>query len=175
MVPRLDEVLTTPDRRVVLAPPYITDDLPRLADRLDRPSDGLVLVNRRQLQSNNSWMHNVPALVKGRNRCTLHIHPDDAARAHLADGDVAEVASEAGRVEVPVEVTDAIAPGVVSLPHGWGHDRPGARLSVAREHAGINSNVLSPGTFVDVISGNAAVNGIPVTVRALTAVQRASR
>ncbi len=175
MVPRLDEVLTTPDRRVVLAPPYITDDLPRLADRLDRPSDGLVLVNRRQLQSNNSWMHNVPALVKGRNRCTLHIHPDDAARARLADGDVAEVASEAGRVEVPVEVTDAIAPGVVSLPHGWGHDRPGARLSVAREHAGINSNVLSPGTFVDVISGNAAVNGIPVTVRALSAAQRPSR
>jgi anaerobic selenocysteine-containing dehydrogenase len=109
-------------------------------------------------------MHNVPALVKGRNRCTLHMHPDDAARAGVADGDVAVVASEAGRVEVPVEVTDAIAAGVVSLPHGWGHDRPGARLSVAREHAGINSNVLSPGTFVDVISGNAAVNGIPVTV-----------
>ena len=164
MVPRLDEVVTTPDRRVVLAPPYITADLPRLAARLDRPSDDLVLVNRRQLQSNNSWMHNVPSLVKGRNRCTLHIHPDDAARSGVADGDVAVVASEAGRVEVPVEVTDAIAPGVVSLPHGWGHDRPGARLSVAREHAGINSNVLSPGTFVDVISGNAAVNGIPVTV-----------
>jgi anaerobic selenocysteine-containing dehydrogenase len=164
MVPRLDEVVTTPDGKVVLAPPYITADLPRLADRLDRPSDDLVLVNRRQLQSNNSWMHNVPSLVKGRNRCTLHIHPDDAARSGVADGDVAVVASEAGRVEVPVEITDAIAPGVVSLPHGWGHDRPGSRLSVAREHAGINSNVLSPGTFVDVISGNAAVNGIPVTV-----------
>jgi anaerobic selenocysteine-containing dehydrogenase len=164
MVPRLDEVVTIPGGRVVLAPPYITDDLPRLAARLDRPADDLVLVNRRQLQSNNSWMHNVPALVKGRNRCTLHMHPDDAARAGVADGDVAVVASEAGRVEVPVEVTDAIAAGVVSLPHGWGHDRPGARLSVAREHAGINSNILSPGTFVDVISGNAAVNGIPVTV-----------
>ena len=135
-----------------------------------------MLVNRRRCQSNNSWMHNVPALVKGRNRCTLRIRPErQAARAHLADGDLAEVASEVGRVEVPVEVTDAIAPGVVSLPHGWGHDRPGARLSVAREHAGINSNVLSPGTFVDVISGNAAVNGIPVTVRALSAVQRPSR
>ena len=164
MVPRIDEVVTTPGGKVVLAPPYITDDLPRLAARLERPADDLVLVNRRHLQSNNSWMHNVAVLVKGRNRCTLHIHPDDAGRCGVADGDVAVVASEAGQVEVPVEVTDAIAPGVVSLPHGWGHDRPGARLSVAREHAGINSNVLSPGTFVDVISGNAAVNGIPVTV-----------
>jgi anaerobic selenocysteine-containing dehydrogenase len=168
MVPRLDEVVTTPGGKVVLAPPYITADLPRLAERMDRPPDDLVLVNRRQLQSNNSWMHNVPVLVKGRNRCTLHIHPDDAARAGVADGDTAVVASESGRVEVPVEVTDAIAPGVVSLPHGWGHDRPGTRQSVAREHAGINSNVLSPGTFVDVISGNAAVNGIPVTVTPVT-------
>lgn len=168
MIPRVDEVVTTPGGQVVLAPPYIAADLPRLADRLDRAPDDLVLVNRRHLQSNNSWMHNVAVLVKGRNRCTLHIHPDDAARSGVADGDVAVVASEAGRVEVPVEVTDAIAPGVVSLPHGWGHDRPGARLSVAREHAGINSNVLSPGTFVDVISGNAAVNGIPVTVAPAT-------
>ena len=164
MVPRVAEVVTTPGGKVVLAPPYITADLPRLAARLDRPADDLVLVNRRHLQSNNSWMHNVAVLVKGRNRCTLHIHPDDARRCGVTDGDVAVVASEAGQVEVPVEITDAIAPGVVSLPHGWGHDRPGARLSVAREHAGINSNVLSPGTFVDVISGNAAVNGIPVTV-----------
>ena len=136
MVPRLDEVLTTPDGRVVLAPPYITDDLPRLADRLDRPPDELVLVNRRHLQSNNSWMHNVPVLVKGKRPLHAAHPPDDAARCGLADGDVAEVASEAGRVEVPVEVTDDIAPGVVSLPHGWGHDRPGTRLSVAREHAG---------------------------------------
>jgi anaerobic selenocysteine-containing dehydrogenase len=164
MVPRVDEVVTAPGGKVVLAPPYITADLPRLAARLDRPPDDLVLVSRRHLQSNNSWMHNVAVLVKGRNRCTLLLHPDDAARCGIADGDVAVVASEAGRVEVPVEVTDAIAPGVVSLPHGWGHDRPGTRLSVAREHAGVNTNVLSPGTFVDRISGNAAVNGIPVTV-----------
>jgi anaerobic selenocysteine-containing dehydrogenase len=164
MVPRLPEVLTTPDGKVVLAPPYITDDLPRLAERLDRPADDLVLVNRRHLQSNNSWMHNVPVLVKGRNRCTLHVHPDDARRYRLADGQVATVTSRAGSVDVPVEITDGIAPGVVSLPHGWGHDKDGTRLSVAREHPGINSNVLSPGDFVDVISGNAAVNGIPVTI-----------
>jgi anaerobic selenocysteine-containing dehydrogenase len=109
-------------------------------------------------------MHNVPVLVKGKDRCTLLVHPDDAASRGLAHGAVASVSSEAGTLEVPVEVTDEVMRGVVSLPHGWGHDRPGTRLSVAREHAGVNTNVLSPGDFVDVLSGNAAVNGIPVTV-----------
>ncbi|MEY2455895.1 MAG: hypothetical protein QOK06_989 [Acidimicrobiaceae bacterium] len=164
MVPRLSEVLRTAAGRVVLAPPYITADVPRLADRLDRAADDLVLISRRHLRSNNSWMHNVPVLVKGKDRCTLLVHPDDAASRGLADGAVASVSSEAGTLEVPVEVTDEVMRGVVSLPHGWGHDRPGTRLSVAREHAGVNTNVLSPGDFVDVLSGNAAVNGIPVTV-----------
>ena len=123
-------------------------------------------MSRRHLRSNNSWMHNVKVLVKGKPRCTLLVHPVDAARSGLADGDVATVRSEAGTIEVPVEVTDGIRAGVVSLPHGWGHDKEGTRLSVAREHAGVNSNVLAPGTFVDEISGNAAVNGIPVTVTA---------
>jgi anaerobic selenocysteine-containing dehydrogenase len=166
-VPHLAEVLTTPSGTVQLAPPYITDDLPRLAARLDRPPEDLVLVSRRHLRSNNSWMHNVRVLVKGRERCTLLVHPDDAARFGLADGGLATVSSEAGTLDVPVELTADIRPGVVSLPHGWGHDKPGTRLSVAREHAGVNSNVLAPGTFVDVISGNAAVNGIPVTVAPL--------
>jgi len=164
MVPRLAEVIATESRRVVLAPRYITDDLPRLAARLDRADGGIVLVSRRHLRSNNSWMHNVPVLVKGKDRCTLLVHPTDAARHDLADGQVALVTSEAGRIEVPVEVTEAIKPGVVSLPHGWGHDKAGTRLSIAREHAGVSSNVLVPGTFVDEISGNAAVNGIPVTL-----------
>jgi anaerobic selenocysteine-containing dehydrogenase len=147
-----------------VAPPYITADLPRLAKRLDRPAEQLVLVSRRHLRSNNSWMHNVPVLVKGKDRCTLLVHPSDAARYGLTDGGPAKVSSEAGSLVVNAEVTDAIKPGVVSLPHGWGHDRPGTRLSVANEHAGVNTNVLSPGEFVDVLSGNAAVNGIPVTV-----------
>jgi anaerobic selenocysteine-containing dehydrogenase len=164
MVPQLADVVQTPGGRIVLAPPYITADLPRLAARLDRPPEDLVLVSRRDLRSNNSWMHNVPVLVKGRNRCTLHVHPDDAERLRIVDGEPAIVRSVAGELEVPVEVTDSVMRGVVSLPHGWGHDKPGARLSVAREHAGVNTNVLSPGDFVDVISGNAAVNGIPVTV-----------
>jgi anaerobic selenocysteine-containing dehydrogenase len=162
--PCLDQVLATASGRVELAPPYITDDLPRLADRLERPADDLVLVSRRHVRSNNSWMHNVRVLVKGKDRCTLEVHPDDASRHGVTDGSLARVTSAAGTVDVPVEVTEGIRPGVVSLPHGWGHDKPDTRLSVARDHAGVNSNVLAPGTFVDEISGNAAVNGIPVTI-----------
>jgi anaerobic selenocysteine-containing dehydrogenase len=108
----------------------------------------------------------VSVLVKGKERCTLLVHPTDAGRHALTDGQLAIVTSEAGSIEVPVEVTDAMKPGVVSLPHGWGHDKNGTRLSIAREHAGVSSNILAPGTFVDEISGNAAVNGIPVTVTA---------
>jgi anaerobic selenocysteine-containing dehydrogenase len=164
MEPRLAEVLATDDGLVHLAPEYITDDLPRLAERLERPADELVLVSRRHLRSNNSWMHNVKVLVKGKDRCTLLVHPDDAARHGLRDGELARVTSAAGSVDVPAEVTEDIRVGVVSLPHGWGHNLPGTQLSVANEHAGVNTNVLAPGNFVDVISGNAAVNGIPVTL-----------
>ena len=164
MVPRLDEVVQTTSGRVDLAPPYITADVPRLAERLGRVDEGLVLIGRRHLRSNNSWMHNVPVLVKGKDRCTLLVHPEDAGDHGLADGGSAKVASEAGAVVVPVEVTDDIAPGVVSLPHGWGHGLPGTRLSVANQHPGVNVNALAPGELVDPLSGNAAVNGIPVTV-----------
>jgi anaerobic selenocysteine-containing dehydrogenase len=125
-----------------------------------------VLIGRRQLRSNNSWMHNLPALVKGKDRCTLHIHPDDAQRLGVVDGGQAVVSSAAGRIEAPVEVTDAIMPGVVSIPHGWGHSAPGVRMQVAAEHAGVNSNVLADESQVDPLSGNAVLNGIPVEVRA---------
>jgi anaerobic selenocysteine-containing dehydrogenase len=165
--PCLDDVLETADGKVHLAPEYITDDLPRLAARLDRPAEDLVLVSRRHIRSNNSWMHNVTVLVKGKDRCTLLVHPDDAARSGIRDGDLARVTSAAGSVDVTAEVTEDIRPGVVSLPHGWGHNLPGTRLSVANGHAGVNTNVLAPGTFVDVISGNAAVNGIPVSIAAV--------
>lgn len=164
LTPRLDEVLRTPSGRVELAPDYVTADLPRLAARLERAQPGLVLVSRRHLRSNNSWMHNVPALVSGRARCTLLVHPDDAAAAGLEEGKPARIRSAAGSLVAPVEVSDEMMPGVVCLPHGWGHDKPGARLSVAREHAGVCSNVLAPGDLVDVPSGNAVVNGIPVEV-----------
>jgi anaerobic selenocysteine-containing dehydrogenase len=164
MVPQLPEILGTPDKKIRLAPQYLLDDLPRLAARLERPAEPLVLVSRRHLRSNNTWMHNVPALMKGRDRCTLLIHPDDAARCGIADDDVVTVKSEAGEIKVPVEVTDAIKPGVVSMPHGWGHGKPGTRMSVANNSPGANTNALSPPTFVDEPSGNGALNGIPVTI-----------
>jgi anaerobic selenocysteine-containing dehydrogenase len=164
MIPRVREILNTPSGKIELAPEYITADVARLEKRLERDVDGLVLVSRRHLRSNNSWMHNVKVLVKGKDRCTLLIHPDDAARTGLEDGKLARVSSEAGMVEVVAEISDEMMPGVVSLPHGWGHDKNGTRLSVAREHAGVNNNILAPGRLVDPLSNNAVVNGIPVEV-----------
>jgi anaerobic selenocysteine-containing dehydrogenase len=163
--PRLPEVLRTPSGMVELAPEPLVADVARLRAALDERRDGLVLIGRRQLRSNNSWMHNVSILVKGRPRCTLLVHPTDADRLGLIDGAPAEVASRAGAVTIPVEVTEAIRPGVVSIPHGWGHDRPGTRLGVAGRHAGVNSNVLAEDDRFDPLSGTAVLNGIPVTVR----------
>jgi anaerobic selenocysteine-containing dehydrogenase len=162
--PRLPEVLRTPSGRVELAPPQVIEDVPRLAAALHRPNNGLKLVGRRDLRSNNSWMHNIEPMVKGRNRCTLHIHPVDADRLGLVSGAIARVQSAAGAVEVETEVTDAIREGVVSIPHGWGHDRPGTRIGVAAAHAGVNSNVLTDDLVMDPLSGTAVLNGIPVTV-----------
>jgi anaerobic selenocysteine-containing dehydrogenase len=163
--PRLPELLRTPSGKVELAPEPIVADLGRLRAALGRGRNGdMVLIGRRQLRSNNSWMHNLPALVKGKDRCTLHIHPEDAGRLGLEDGGRALLSSAAGRIEAPVELTDAIMPGVVSIPHGWGHDAPGVRLRVASAHAGVNSNVLADETQVDPLSGNAVLNGIPVEI-----------
>lgn len=164
LVPRLREILATPSRRIDLAPAYVVADVPRLEARLARPRTPLVLVSRRHVRSNNSWMHNVPVLVSGRERCTLLVHPADAERTGVRHGGHARVTSSAGTIEVPVEVSDEMAPGVVSLPHGWGHDRPGVRLTVATAHAGVNNNLLAPTDLFDVPSGNAVLNGIPVDI-----------
>jgi anaerobic selenocysteine-containing dehydrogenase len=165
--PRLPDVLRTPDGMVDLAPAVLVDDVARLHQGLDgRRDHRFVLIGRRQLRSNNSWMHNLGVLVKGKPRCTVQLHPDDAASLGLATGDPASVRSRVGEVTLPVEVTDAIRPGVVSIPHGWGHDRPGTRLSIAREHAGVNSNLLADEELYDPVSGNAVLNGIPVEVSA---------
>jgi anaerobic selenocysteine-containing dehydrogenase len=170
--PRLPEVLRTPSGRIELAPPQIVADVPRLRTALDRAGNGsLVLIGRRQLRSNNSWMHNLAPLVKGRDQCTMQVNPADAARLRLADGGRASVTSSAGTVEVPVEVTDEIMAGVVSIPHGWGHDTDGARLAVAAAHPGVNSNVLADSSLLDPLSGNAVLNGIPVRVAPLAAAQ----
>jgi anaerobic selenocysteine-containing dehydrogenase len=163
--PRLPDVLRTPDGMIALAPPILLADVARLREGLDgRRDHPFVLIGRRHLRSNNSWMHNVQVLVKGKPRCTMHLHPDDAAALGLADGDPAVVRSRVGEVTVPVEVTDAIRPGVVSIPHGWGHGVPGTQMAVAAEHAGVNSNLLADERLFDPISGNAVLNGIPVSV-----------
>ncbi|MDG1400827.1 MAG: molybdopterin-dependent oxidoreductase [Candidatus Binatia bacterium] len=162
--PRLGEVLQTPSGRMELAPEYILGDLDRLRQRLGRGDEGLVLVSRRHLRSNNSWLHNVPKLVSGKDRCTLLMHPEDADRCGLSGEQHARIESRAGALEVSLEVSDEMMPGVVSLPHGWGHDLDGVQLQVAAAHAGVNNNLLAPGDLVDVPSGNAVVNGIPVAV-----------
>jgi anaerobic selenocysteine-containing dehydrogenase len=160
--PRVPDVLRTPTGKIELAPDPIVADVARLEASLAERSDGFVLVGRRQLRSNNSWMHNLPNLVGGTNTCTLHVAPADAERVGLTDGGNALVRSRAGEVVAVVEVTDAVMEGVVSLPHGWGHGKRGTRLGVAAEHAGVNSNVLTDELAVDPLSGNAVLNGIPV-------------
>jgi anaerobic selenocysteine-containing dehydrogenase len=164
--PRLPEVLRTPSGTIELAPEAIVEDVRgRLVPSLERSDDGsLVLVGRRDLRSNNSWMHNLDVLVKGKARCTVHVNPQDAQRLGLRDGEPACVRSRVGEVEIPVEVTDAVMAGVVSIPHGWGHDLEGADLEVAARHAGVNTNRLTDGSMLDPLSGTSVLNGIPVTV-----------
>ena len=162
--PRIAQILKTRSGRVELLPGPIAADLPRLRRALAERPTALVLVGRRHLRSNNSWMHNVATLNGGSNRCTLQIHPADAARLGLEEGAPARITAEGGQVEAPVEITDAVRTGVVSLPHGWGHDRPGTRMSVAAARPGVNVNQLLDGSRLDPLSGTAVLNGFPVDV-----------
>ncbi|MCX5197656.1 molybdopterin oxidoreductase family protein [Streptomyces sp. NBC_00249] len=165
--PRLPGVLKTRSGRIELLPDPIAAELPRLREALAGRPATLVLVGRRHLRSNNSWMHNVPALVGGSNRCTLQVHPEDADRLGLTDGGRARITADGGSLDVPVEVTDAVRAGVVSLPHGWGHDRSGTRLAVAGSVPGANVNQLLDGTRLDPLSGTAVLNGFPVALAPL--------
>jgi anaerobic selenocysteine-containing dehydrogenase len=165
--PRLAEVVSTDDGHVHLCPPEIAADVPRLLDWLATAKPGFVLIGRRHLRSNNSWMHNVPALVTGSNTCTLHINPADADKLAVTTGQHVKLVSRTGSVEVAVEETDKIMPGVVSLPHGWGHDSPGIRLSVASGTDGVNANVITDESVIDVPSGTAVFNGVPVELVAV--------
>jgi len=162
--PRIPEMLRTPSGKIELAPEPLIADVTRLRAELERTAQPMVLIGRRDLRSNNSWMHNLAVLVKGKPRCTMLCHPTDASRLRLADGGQARVTSGSDTIQVAVELTDAIMPGVVSIPHGWGHDSPGTRLRVAAAHAGVNSNRLADECALDPLSGNAVLCGIPVTI-----------
>lgn len=166
--PRLPEALRTPSGRIELAPAALVADLDRLetfAASVD--PDQMLLVGRRDLKSNNSWMHNLKVLTKGSLACTAHVHPDDAARLGIVDGGYARITSRVGSVEIAVEVTDAVRPGVVSVPHGWGHGVRGTKMSVAAEKPGVNSNILTDESVVDPLSGNGVLSAIPVEVEAV--------
>lgn len=165
---RLPGLLQTRSGKVELAPPDLMADVARLNEAASG-NGSLVLVGRRDLRSNNSWMHNLRVLTRGKPRCTLHVHPDDARARSLSDGQTAQVTSRVGKVEAVVEVTEDVMAGVVSLPHGWGHDMAGSHMKVAEEFAGVNSNVLADDELVDPVSGNAVLNGIPVAVEAAEA------
>jgi len=165
--PRIPEVLRTSSGKIELAPPLIMQDVERLQaslERTEQASGQMLLIGRRDLRSNNSWMHNLNVLTKGKERCLLQMHPNDATRLTLADGETASITSRVGTVNVPIELTEAIMPGVVSLPHGWGHNLPGVKLHIATEHAGVNTNMLTDEAGFDPLSGNAILNGIPVTI-----------
>ena len=170
--PRLPDVLRTQSGKIELAPPQLIADLERLlkfcqTDILDQNKNQLVLVGRRDLRSNNSWMHNIEVLVKGKPRCTLQIHPDDATRLGVSSGSTVRITSRVGSVDAPVEITKSIRGGVVSLPHGWGHTMSGTNIKIASLRAGVNSNLLTDQEVLDPLSGTSALNGIPVEVVAI--------
>jgi anaerobic selenocysteine-containing dehydrogenase len=165
--PRLPDALQTKDGRIQAAPRLFLEALERLTLPVPSASGELSLIGRRELRSNNSWMHNAPRLVGGRDRCTVWLHPDDAKTRAIRDGARVRVTSRVGSIELVATVTNAIAPGVVSIPHGFGHNREGTRLSVAEEHAGASINDLTDDQRLDELTGAVAFSGVPVTLQAV--------
>ena len=166
----LPEVLPAQHGLIDLAPDLFVEDLDRLRARFltagSAATDGqLLLIGRRQLRSNNSWMHNSRRLMKGKSRCTIMINPDDAERLGVKSGDTVTLSSRVGKVSAPAEVTGDMMAGVVSLPHGFGHGRDGVQLSVATDRPGVSVNDLTDDQLIDVLSGNAAFSGVPVTLQ----------
>src|SRR4051794_27700314 len=174
--PQMPDVMRTSDKRVRLAPAPFVAEAGRLeeleAARTAALSNGfdLVLIGRRQLRSNNSWLHNSPRLMKGADRCTAMLHPDDASARGLSDGDTVRVTSAIGSIEVPLEVTDELRPGVISIPHGFGHHRAGVGWTHAASKAGASVNDITDPAVVDRLTGNAALNSVPVRVELVPAV-----
>ncbi len=167
--PRIPEVLRTPSGQVELAPPTLLADMARAVADLARPVPDLVVIGRRDVRTNNSWMHNLPVLAKGPFRCTARVHPADAARLGLRDGALARLANGPRQITAQVQISDEMMPGVISLPHGWGHDLPCSRLRVAAERPGANLNALLDDQQRDPLSGNAVLGGVAVAVEPLDA------
>jgi anaerobic selenocysteine-containing dehydrogenase len=170
--PQLPGRLQTKDKIIHCNTPEPLADLARLraefpakkAEESADQSDTLQLIGRRHVRSNNSWMHNYRRLVKGKGRCTLLMHPQDMAQRDIAEGIEVSVTSRAGAVQVAVQASEEMMPGVVSLPHGYGHNRDGIRMGIARDHAGVSCNDITDELALDGLSGNAALNGVVVTV-----------
>jgi len=169
--PCLPDRLFSADKKIDLAPGICLRDTQRLHDSLlagnsasTRQAFDLLLIGRRDPRTNNSWLHNSYRMVKGKPRCLAFVHPQDAQERGINDGDVVAVRSRVGAVKIPVSLTDKIMPGVISIPHGWGHAVDGTKLSIARQHAGVNTNILTDHRLLDSVSGNAALNGVPVSL-----------
>ncbi|MBA4290622.1 MAG: dehydrogenase, partial [Pseudomonas sp.] len=164
--PNLAARLKTPNQRIQAAAPLIMADLARFAEQPVAGEGELLLIGRRHVRSNNSWMHNYHRLVKGKPRHQLLMHPDDLQQRGLADGQRVRVRSRVGMIEVEVAASDEMMAGVVSLPHGWGHARPGVQMGIATAQPGASANDLTDERYLDKLSGNAALNGVPVHVEA---------
>ena len=174
LTPCLPQRLRTSDKQIELAPDALVKDVERVKAKLldvHAFNGELRLIGRRQLRSNNSWLHNTPRLLRGKPRCTVLMHPSDAAERELMSGQSVVVRSRVGSVELPLEITDEMMPGVVSIPHGWGHDRTGVQLAVAREHAGGSINDLTDELAIDALCGTAAFSGISVSVEPVSFVR----
>jgi anaerobic selenocysteine-containing dehydrogenase len=179
----LPEAIYHPDKKIHMAFDYFMGDLPRVerhffsdASPLDaRSANTLDLIGRRHLKSNNSWLHNSPRMMKGLNsnekgqnpRCSAQIHPDDAQRFNIQDGQFIRVTSRVGQVDIVAELTEKIMPGVISIPHGWGHNKAGSNWALAEQHSGVSVNDLTDEMCLDELSGNAVLNGVPVTIEPL--------
>jgi anaerobic selenocysteine-containing dehydrogenase len=168
--PCLPARLFTKSKRIQLAPKVLLDDLDRVHNtfaegaQLREDTYDMLLIGRRHLRSNNSWLHNSRRLVRGQPRCTALMHPADASTRQISAGDIIRVHSRVGTLEIVAELSEDIMPGVISIPHGWGHHRPGIKLYTAQQYAGVSMNDITDHAFIDELSGNAAVNGVPVRV-----------
>ena len=167
--PRVPEMLRTPSGKIELAPALLVQDLQRALADLQAPAPDLLVIGRRDVRTNNSWMHNLPTLAKGPFRCTALVHPSDAQRHGVADGAMALLRNPAtgGQVQAQVHCSADMMPGVVSLPHGWGHDLPGAQLHLAAQRPGVNLNALLDENLRDPLSGNAVLSGVAITLQAV--------